>query len=94
MITKNKENITEQALWGLGNIATDNPGFRDSIIQKDGIKIIIKTIEDTHRKAVIEQGAWVLSALTRGIPRPKYTSIKTAIPVMIKLVMSGQLKDS
>lgn len=42
---------------------------------------------------MVEQGAWAISNLCRGTPKPKYSLIKNAIPMLVKLVMSGVLKE-
>jgi importin subunit alpha-6/7 len=92
-ISQNSPSISEQALWGLGNIAADNPRFRDLILNKGGLAIVLKTIEESQSASMLRQGAWAVSSLCRGSPKPKYPLIKTAIPVLAKLVMCGLLGD-
>ncbi len=55
--------------------------------------MLMKTVESSTSKAMIEQGSWAISNLCRGTPRPKYSQVKNAIPMLVKLVMSEVLKD-
>jgi maltose-binding protein MalE len=52
----------------------------------------MKAVEGSGTQAMVEQGAWAISNLCRGNPKPKYSLIKSAIPMLAKLVMSGILK--
>ena len=93
LVSENQPYIAEQALWGLGNISADSAKFRDAILDKGGLETVIKAVEESTRPGMLEQGAWTLSQLCRGDPKPKYNKVKSAIPVMGKLVMSGVLKE-
>ena len=42
---------------------------------------------------MLEQGAWALSNLCRSTPRPKYESVKAAIPVLCRILMSDVVKE-
>lgn len=93
VIAQNTKHVSEQAMWGLGNIAADSPQFRDLVIQKGFLQTIIKVLNETKSVAMLKQGVWTLSVLCRGTPRPKYQLIKEAIPVLANLVKSGMLED-
>lgn len=76
----------------MGNIAGDSPRFRDIILQKGALDIIIKAIDNSNNVEKIEQGAWALSNLCRSTPRPKYELVKTAIPILCRILMSDVVK--
>lgn len=93
VVSENRPHIVEQAIWGLGNIAGDNAKYRDVILQKGALDTLVKIVDTSTSKAMIEQGSWAISNLCRGTPRPKYSSVKNAIPLLVKLVMSEILDD-
>jgi hypothetical protein len=72
IINENKQGINEQAVWGIGNIAGDCPKFRDEVLKKGGLLVLIKVIENTNNKSLISNGAWAISNLCRGVPSPKF----------------------
>ena len=83
--------VTEQALWGIGNIAGDCSKFRDQLLSEGGHECVIRIAENSKKVAVIRQAMWALSNLCRGSPQPKYEIIKPAIPVLCRAVTSGVL---
>ena len=64
--------IVEQAIWALGNIASDSSFHRDAIIRKGGIQNLIYVIKTTNCEDLFQPGAWALSNLCRGTPLPSY----------------------
>lgn len=83
--------ILEQALWGLGNIAGDCPDCRDCVIMKGGVECVGRVVENSKQAGEVGLGCWVLSNLCRGEIPPKYELVKSAIPLLGKSVVSGQL---
>jgi hypothetical protein len=58
------------------------------------LAVVIKAIETSSTVSMLEQGAWMLSNLCRGTPKPKYEQIKNAVPVLAKVVMmSSAVKE-
>lgn len=91
-LAENLPGINEQAVWGVGNIAGDNPKLRDLVLSKGGLTSLIKIVENTNNKFLISNGAWAISNLCRGSPPPKYEHVKPAIPVLAKLIISGNIE--
>ena len=46
--------------------------FRDNILQKGGMAKLIKLVDRTNSKNVINRAAWAISNLCRGTPLPKF----------------------
>ena len=93
VIAQNAPHISEQAMWGLGNIAADCPKLRDIVLQKGCLDVVLKAISETESVAMLQQGVWAVSVMCRGTPKPKYQLIKGAISVLASLVKSGVLQD-
>lgn len=67
----------EQAIWAIGNIASDCVTYRDNIIRNEGIANLVAVIKNNMQENnIIKHGAWALSNLCRGNPLPKYENIK------------------
>jgi len=93
VIAQNTPHVSEQAMWGLGNIAADCPKLRDAVLNIGAMDIVLKAISETQSVAMLQQGVWAVSILCRGTPKPKYQHIKAAIPILASLVKSGVLED-
>ena len=93
VVSQKIPHVSEQAMWGISNIAADCPKFRDIILGKGGLDVIIQALGECENITMLEQGVWVISNLCRGTPKPKYQLIKKGIPVLANLVLSGMLPD-
>lgn len=76
LLVENQPGIVEQAVWGIGNIAADNPKYRDLILKAGGMKALIDVIENTNKPSLIRNGAWAVTNLCRGKPLPELKYIK------------------
>jgi importin subunit alpha-6/7 len=89
LLYENKPVISEQALWGIGNIAGDCHAFRDMVLTKGGLECLIRIVENTNVSSLMRHGIWALSNLCRGAPLPHYDMIKPAISVIARAILSG-----
>ena len=84
----------EQAIWAIGNIASDCVAYRDNIIRNGGILNLVNVVQkNMHEPNIIKHGAWALSNLCRGNPLPKYENIKDAIPLLCHLIAKEFITD-
>lgn len=82
-----------KAIWALGNIAGDGVFFRDLII-KEGAKILIEKTLNAANFNIFKNGAWALSNLCRGKPRPNFDVIKYSIPVFARVLRDSKSEDA
>lgn len=75
--------LAEQALWGIGNVAGDNTSYRDQLIDYGAINSLLNLYNRITKKNfdIMKVLAWVLSNLCRGKPLPKLEKVRNAIPV-------------
>lgn len=85
--------LNEQAIWAIGNIGGDSVKLRDSIIQKNGVSMILKLVDKSTHKSLLKRAAWAISNICRGTPLPKYEAIKNALSSLAKIIVSNILND-
>jgi importin subunit alpha-6/7 len=93
LLYENGGAILEQALWGLGNIAGDCANCRNMVIKKGGVECVIRIVKQADRQLIVELGAWVLTNLCGGNPKPHYEMIKSALPVLGDLIVRESVKQ-
>lgn len=90
-------NVSEQAIWALGNIAGDGPALRDLLVGQG----ILKPLLDIGRRAITPEGVlhytdafvrnmtWTFSNLVRNKhPSPAIEVVKAVLPVLVGLAHS------
>jgi importin subunit alpha-1 len=88
----NTENpLIEQIIWCFGNIAGDCESQRDYVLECGVMQPILDVVMKTNNDAVMKQSAWALGNLCRGTPRPAWSKVAPALPVLVELLYK---KDS
>lgn len=72
LLKSNHSGIVQQAIWAIGNIASDSTFNRDAVIRNGGIPNLIYATSNVKSMDLIQPGAWALSNLCRGTPPPNY----------------------
>ncbi|GIX60599.1 importin alpha, putative [Babesia caballi] len=81
-----KEEVREQAIWALGNIAGDSPECRDLVLGLGALKPLLYLLVNSEKESVLRNATWTVSNLCRGKPKPIFNDVKQAIPYLAKLL--------
>jgi len=83
------DDVREQAVWALGNIAGDGPNFRDLVLQSGGLVPVMQLFSDGTKISMMRNATWALSNLMRGKPPPTLEWVVPALPTLHQLLNSS-----
>jgi hypothetical protein len=86
------EDVREQAVWALGNIAGDSPNFRDLVLQSGGLNPIMTVLRESEKTSMMRNATWTLSNLCRGKPPPPFEWVSPALGTLANLVYSNDVE--
>lgn len=86
------EDVREQAIWALGNIAGDSPNFRDLVLQSGGLNPIMTVLRDSDKTSMMRNATWTLSNLCRGKPPPPFEWVSPALGTLANLSYSSDVE--
>lgn len=96
LLASPNEDIREQAVWTLGNIAGDSPAFRDMVLRAGIVPPLLRYLVPEAKKTFIRNATWTISNLCRG--KMSILSVhRELIPLLAKLIDSRDeevLRDS
>lgn len=82
------EDIREQAIWALGNIAGDSPSCRDFVLSQNVMEPLLSLFDDTSKLSTLRNATWTLSNLCRAKPHADWNLVCAALPTLAKLIHS------
>eukprot|EP00927_Polykrikos_kofoidii_P034486 TRINITY_DN2925_c0_g1_i1.p1 TRINITY_DN2925_c0_g1~~TRINITY_DN2925_c0_g1_i1.p1 ORF type:complete len:561 (+),score=116.63 TRINITY_DN2925_c0_g1_i1:216-1685(+) len=86
------DDVKEQAVWALGNIAGDSPNFRDLVLQSGGLHPVMQLLGTSTKNSILRNATWALSNLCRGKPPPPLEWVSPALSTLSALIMSTDVE--
>ncbi|CAK9107134.1 unnamed protein product [Durusdinium trenchii] len=83
------DDVREQAVWALGNIAGDSPNFRDLVLQSGGLHPVMTVLRESEKTSMMRNATWTLSNLCRGKPPPPFEWVSPALGTLANLIYSS-----
>ena len=87
VIDQGHQDISETAIWALGNLAEDGPLYRDLILRNDGhLALLSILLEASEMPDSLSQViGWTLCALTKGQPAVPSSIVQAMLPGLQEL---------
>eukprot|EP01071_Lankesteria_metandrocarpae_P014184 Lankesteria_metandrocarpae@DN8189_c0_g1_i1.p1 len=86
------DEVRDQAVWALGNIAGDCPECRDMVLQENALKPLLTQIREFKKIGMLRNAAWALSNLCRGTPEPAFPLVAPALPTLRDLIHNNDVE--
>jgi len=92
LMNSKDDNILEQVVLTLGNIAGDSCELRDLVLESGGLQLLTPTLHPQKNSVLLQTAVWTLLNFCRGKPPPKRELIADAFPLLRDLMSVKQTK--
>jgi len=82
------DDVREQAVWALGNIAGDSPQCRDFVLTHGAMAPLLQNLIESSKLSMLRNATWTLSNFCRGKPQPQWEAVKPALATLARLIYS------
>ncbi|KAK0600441.1 hypothetical protein LWI29_015066 [Acer saccharum] len=80
------DDVCEQAMWALVNVASDSPIFRDFVLGYGALLPLLPLLKDHAKLPMLRNATWTLLNFCWGKPQPPFYLIKHAFPALAQLI--------
>ena len=88
LLSSPDDDVREQAVWALGNIAGDSPSNRDLVLNAGALEPLLAQLTEASRVSMLRNATWTLSNFCRGKPQPQFGIVSPALPTLARLINS------
>ena len=85
LMSSSNDEVLEQAVWVLGNLAGDGPPARDKVLREKALMPLLKIINESKRLSLQRISTWALSNICDGQPQAYASS---ATPFNLQAVLA------
>ncbi|PWA99017.1 Armadillo [Artemisia annua] len=89
LLASPSDDVREQAVWALGNVAGDSPRCRDLVLGQGALIPLLAQLNEHAKLSMLRNATWTLSNFCRGKPQPPFELTKPALPALERLVHSN-----
>lgn len=89
LLSSPSEEVREQAVWALGNIAGDSPKCRDLVLSHGALQPLLTCMNENQKISMLRNATWTLSNFCRGKPPPLFEWLAPALPTLAHMVYSN-----
>ena len=91
LLSSANDDVREQAVWALGNIAGDSPQCRNLVLQANALQPLLAQLHSNSKLSMLRNATWTLSNFCRGKPQPPFEWVSPALTTLGQLIF--QLDD-
>ena len=90
LLSSQSPQVSEQAVWALGNIAGDGPAARDLVISAGAIPPLLELAKSSVMISTLRNVVWTISNLCRNKNQsPPFDSVKVCLPMLYDMLHSS-----
>ncbi|KAK4406768.1 Importin subunit alpha-4 [Sesamum angolense] len=86
LLSSASDDVREQAVWALGNVAGDSPSCRDLVLGHGALVPLLSQLNDNSKLSMLRNATWTLSNFCRGKPPTPFEQVRPALPVLRQLI--------
>ncbi|GKV01421.1 hypothetical protein SLEP1_g13975 [Rubroshorea leprosula] len=86
LLSSNSDDVREQAVWALGNVAGDSPTCRDLVLGCGALMPLLAQLNEGSKLSMLRNATWTLSNFCRGKPPTQFEQVKPALPILRELI--------
>ncbi|GLE04237.1 hypothetical protein PINS_up013148 [Pythium insidiosum] len=89
LLLSTNDDVCDQAVWALGNIAGDSAVFRDFVLNSGAMVPLLAVLRRSVGKtSILRNATWALSNFCRGKPQPQFALVSPALELLQHLIHS------
>lgn len=88
LLSSTNDDVREQAVWALGNIAGDSPKCRDLVLRHGALWPLLEQLKESSKLSMLRNATWTLSNFCRGKPAPDFELTRHALPALARHIRS------
>nr|GEV25205.1 importin subunit alpha-2 [Tanacetum cinerariifolium] len=89
LLASPSDDVREQAVWALGNVAGDSPKCRDLVLGQGALIPLLAQLNEHAKLSMLRNATWTLSNFCRGKPQPSFDQTRPALPALQQLIHSN-----
>ncbi|RZC76780.1 hypothetical protein C5167_000924 [Papaver somniferum] len=82
------DDVREQAVWALGNVAGESPKNRDLVLGQGALIPLLQQVNEHAKLSMLRIATWTLSSFCKGKPGPPFEQIRPVLPALERLIHS------